>query len=303
MKMKFIAAGVAVVATIATARAQFTDFVCTDYSQGKIFVFEQGRIVWEHEAPVSNDLWVLPGGNLLFCTGKGVLEVTRNNDTVFHYSSTSNIFACQRLSGGNTFVGECESGMMLEINPRGEIVRRVCVLPEGVTDGGYHFMRNARRLDNGHYLVAHYRGQRVAEYDETGREIWSVATPGGAHSVVRRPDGNTLVAVADMTKNPRVVEFDPSGRIVWEVTNADLPGAPLAFAGGMYCLSDGDILVSNWIGHGNAGEKPHVLLIGRDKTLKAVFGSIEGIRTISSIYSLEDPREKQAFTQGYGGFH
>lgn len=27
-------------------------------------------------------------------------------------------------------------------------------------------MRNARKLENGHYLVAHYGGKRVVEYDE-----------------------------------------------------------------------------------------------------------------------------------------
>ena len=29
---------------------------------------------------------VLPNGNLLFSTGKGVLEITRQNDTIFHYN-------------------------------------------------------------------------------------------------------------------------------------------------------------------------------------------------------------------------
>lgn len=81
--------------------------------------------------------------------------MTRQNDTIFHYESQSPIFACQRLKNGNTFVGECVSGRMLEISPKGKIVKEVCILPEGVKDGGFAFMRNARRLDNGHFLVAH----------------------------------------------------------------------------------------------------------------------------------------------------
>ena len=57
-------------------------------------------------------------------------------------------------------MGECITGRMLEISPKGKIVKEVCILPEGVKEKGFAFMRNARRLDNGHFLVAHY-GPRV----------------------------------------------------------------------------------------------------------------------------------------------
>ena len=72
-------------------------FAFCDYSQGKVFIQENGEIVWEHKAPDSNDIWVLPNKNILFTAGKEVLEVSRKNDTIFHYTSESNIFACQRL--------------------------------------------------------------------------------------------------------------------------------------------------------------------------------------------------------------
>ena len=136
--------------------AQTKTFAGTDYSQGIVFVMENNQIVWQHKAPDSNDLWVLPNGNILFTTGHGVLEMTRQNDTIFHYESKSPVFACQRLKNGNTFVGECSTGRMLEISPKGKLVKEVCILPEGVKEEGFAFMRNARCLDNGHFLVAHY---------------------------------------------------------------------------------------------------------------------------------------------------
>ena len=37
-------------------------FFCADFNQGKIFEFKDGKIVWEHRAPISNDLWVLKTG-------------------------------------------------------------------------------------------------------------------------------------------------------------------------------------------------------------------------------------------------
>ncbi|MGE5499505.1 MAG: hypothetical protein ACM3Q2_15600, partial [Syntrophothermus sp.] len=121
-------------------------FVCTDYTQGKVFIVEKdGKITWEYPAQDCNDIWMLPNGNLLFNTGHGVKEVTRDKKVVFSYESNSEVYACQRLKNGNTFVGECNSGRLLEITPEGKIFREIKILPEG-KDGGHAFMRNARKL-------------------------------------------------------------------------------------------------------------------------------------------------------------
>lgn len=267
--------------------AQGERFAGCDYSQGIVFVMENNEIVWQHKAPESNDIWVLPNGNLLFTIGKGVLEMTRQNDTVFHYASESPIFACQRLKNGNTFIGECTSGRLLEVSPQGKIVNEVCILPEGVTDGTFAFMRNARRLDNGHYLVAHYGGETVKEYDAKGKVVWEVAVPGGPHSAIRLPNGHTLVAVADKTQNPRIVELDKQGKTVWEFSNADIPGAPLKFLGGLHYFPDGKILFTNWVGHVNPEERSHLFLIDKKKSVLYTLKNREGIQTLSSVFSMD----------------
>jgi len=263
---------------------QCDNFVCTDYSQGKVFVIEKGEIVWEHDAPFSNDVWALDNGNLLFTTGYGVLEVTRTNDTVFHYTSKSMIFACQRLKNGNTFVAECNSGRLLEITPKGKIVKELCILPEGVTDGGKPFIRNARRLDNGHYLVAHFGGKKAVEYDAKGKVVWSVPVPGGAHSVIRLPNGNTVVAETDATKNPRILEFNKKGDLVWELSNKDLQGEPLKFLAGMQYIPGTGLYFTNWQGHGVNEKKPYLFLVNRDKQILCTFPAREGIESFSSVY-------------------
>ena len=85
-------------------------FVCTDYTAGKVFVVNaEGKVEWEYSTGQCNDLWALPNGNLLFNTGHGVKEVTRQKTVVFNYESSSEIYACQRLANGNTFVGECNA--------------------------------------------------------------------------------------------------------------------------------------------------------------------------------------------------
>ena len=177
-------------------------FVCTDYTAGKVFIVTpEGKVEWEYPAGHCNDLWVLPNGNLLFNTGHGVKEVTREKNVVFNYESKSEIYACQRLANGNTFIGECNAGRLLEVAPDGKIVKEIRLLPEG-KDGGHLYMRNARQLANGNYLVAHYGEQVVREYDPQGKMVREIPAPGGPHSVIRLPNGNTLIACGDMARRP-----------------------------------------------------------------------------------------------------
>jgi len=208
-------------------------FVCTDYTQGKVFlVSAEGMAIWEYTAENCNDIWVLPNGNLLFNTGHGVKEVSRNKKVVFSYESKSEIYACQRLPDGNTFIGECSSGRLLEVNPDGKIVKTIKLLPDSV-DGGHSFMRNARKLENGNYLVAHYGLDKVCEYDSVGKLVFEIPIKGGPHSVIRLPNENTLIACSDHNGEPKVVEVDKKGNIVWQLTKNELPGIELKFMTGM----------------------------------------------------------------------
>src|ERR1035437_7964064 len=92
----------------------------------------------------------------------GVLQQNQKS-VVFNYESSSEIYACQRLANGNTFVGECNAGRLLELAPDGKVIKQIRLLPEG-KDGGHPYMRTARRSAHGHYLVTHYGEQVVREY-------------------------------------------------------------------------------------------------------------------------------------------
>jgi lysophospholipase L1-like esterase len=264
-------------------------FACTDYSQGKVFIVSSNSTVeWEYRAPSCNDLWVLPNGNLLFNTGHGVKEVTTAKQVVFSYESKSEIYACQRLSNGLTFIGECNTGRLLEVAPDGKIQKEVRLLPEG-QDGGHLFMRNARRLPGGHYLVAHYGAQVVKEHDPQGKVVKEFAAPGGPHSVVRLPNGHTLIAVGDMVKEGnKVFEVDADGRTVWSVGADELPGISLKFMAGLQRLPNGNTVMSNWLGHGQLGKAPHLIEVTPDKRVVWTFADHQTMKTVSSVQILDD---------------
>jgi hypothetical protein len=264
-------------------------FICTDYTQGKVFIVSaEGKVEWEYPAPLCNDVWALPNGNYLFNTGHGVKEVTPGKEVVFSYESSSEIYACQRLANGNTFIGECNAGRLLEIRPDGSIEREIRLLPAG-TDGGHAYMRNARKLENGNYLVAHYGLEAVREYSPAGVLVREIPAPGGPHSVVRLPDGNTLIACADKDQNQKVFEVDREGNTVWQVSANELPGVKLKFMTGIQRLRNGNTVMTNWLGHDQFGTAPHIIEVTRDKNVVWTFADHKTMRTISSIQLLDVP--------------
>jgi hypothetical protein len=263
-------------------------FVATDYTQGKVFIIDaRGQVEWSYGAPSANDVWMLPSGNLLFNTGHGVREVTRAKKVVFAYDSASDIYACQRLPNGNTFVGECSAARLLELDPAGKIVKELRLLPTGQS-GGSAYMRNARRLANGNYLVAHYGMGGVREYDPAGKVVREIPAPGGPHSAIRLPGGNTLVASADAGGAvPRVFEVDPQGVTVWEVKGDELPGISLKFMAGLERLANGHTVMSNWLGHNHLGQAPHLIEITRAKEVVWTYADHTTFKTVSSVQLLD----------------
>ncbi len=264
-------------------------FACADYSQGKVFlVSAAGKVEWEYPAPSCDDLWVLPNGNLLFNTGHGAKEVTRDKKVVFCYESKSEVYACQRLANGNTFIGECNAGRLLEVDPQGKIVKQIRLLPEGA-NGGHAYMRNARCLPNGHYLVCLYGQEVVREYDAQGQVVREIRALGGPHSAVRLANGNTLIACGDKGKRAQVIEVDPSGQTVWRIGTEELPGIRLYFMTGLQRLPNGNTVLSNWLGHGQFGRAPHLMEVTPDKRVVWTFADHKTMRTISSVQLLDVP--------------
>jgi hypothetical protein len=251
-------------------------------------VSSQGRVEWEYPAETCNDIWILPNGNLLFNTGHGVSEVSRDKKVVFSYSSSSEIYACQRLANGNTFVAECNAGRLLDVDASGRIVQEIRLLPEG-KDGGHAYIRNARRLDNGNTLVAHYGLQVVREYDPQGTVVREIPAPGGPHSVIRLSNGNTLISCADAQANAKVIEVAPDGKVVWQVQGDDLPGISLKFMAGLQRLPNGNTVMANWLGHNQFGKAPHLIEVTPDKRVVWTFADHQAMKTISSVQLLDVP--------------
>ncbi|SFH73192.1 beta-propeller domain-containing protein [Planctomicrobium piriforme] len=223
---------------------------------------ESGEELWNAGKPAARDGFVLPNGNVLIAWSDEVRELTRDHQTVFHYTlsgGNKEIGTAQRLANGNTLIAELgQQPRLLEVTPTGAIAVQFPLQPE--TDNAHMQTRMARKLPNGNYLVPHLLAFAVKEYSPTGEVVHKFPTDltelGGRtaenwpFTVIRLDNGHTLV---NLTHGNKTVEFDPTGRVVWKVGNDDFPTEkPFDDPCGGQRLPNGNTVIASYHAAGDA---------------------------------------------------
>jgi outer membrane protein assembly factor BamB len=228
--------------------------IAGDYDTKRLaIVAPDGKIEWEEKiGGECHDLQVLPNGNVLFQQSwTKIVEMTPKHEVVWSYDSAKmngnagkavQVHAFQRLPDGNTtMLAESGPGRIIEVDKDGKLLKEI-KLKVGKPDP-HRDTRLVRKLDNGHYLVAHEGDNAVREYDDAGKVVWEYAVGSRVYSATRLKNGNTLIGAGD---GHRVIEVDPAGKTVWSLNEHDLPGGvTLAWVTMVDRLPSGNTLVVN----------------------------------------------------------
>jgi hypothetical protein len=247
-----------------------------------VILSEKGDVEWEVPCRfTSHDIALLPNGNyLLHMSDTKIVEMTPEKKVVWTHESKPTdpkrgvqIHAFQRLENGNTMVSESGNCRIIEVDKDDKIVKEI---PLTVEHRSTHSdTRLVRKLENGHYLVAHENDGAVREYDDAGKVVWTYKigmnnrpASGGhgveghgdhVYSAYRLPSGNTLIGCGN---GNRVIEVTPEGKVVWSVEQKELPGITLAWVTMLEVLPNGNIVIGNC----HAGpENPQLIEVTRDK--------------------------------------
>jgi hypothetical protein len=253
------------------AKAEPTDRLVIGAEGGKGLAIvdpgEGNQLLWHRPLGSVHDLHLLPNGNLLTQDGwPRLIEVNLAKEIVWEYDATKTnrsegdskveIHAYQRFENGNTMIVESGPRRILEVAPDKTIVKS---LPLVVSKPNAHSdTRLVRRLDNGHYLVAHEADQIVKEYDAAGKIVWEFPVPlfgkapAGGHgpeafggkcfAAIRLQNGNTLIATGN---GHSLLEVTPAKEIVWKLEQNDLPGITLAWVTTVEELANGNLRFGN----------------------------------------------------------
>jgi len=202
-----------------------------------------GDVVWSYEIrKISHDVDRLPNGNTIFVFGgedqkddAQVTEVNPKGEIVWQWYAKdyfdkppyNSIYdegwthtnAVTRLPNGNTLISPRNFNFVVEVNPKGEVVR---TLGEGLLDyqHGPELLPNGNLLSGSHRrppeLAASISSYAAVEIDlKTGKIVWKFmwppGLPQGVRDANRLPNGNTLVV------EPRIAEVTTEGEIVWQL--------------------------------------------------------------------------------------
>lgn len=255
-----------------------------DYSTKRIAIVDPGgKIEWEYKIDDLHDLQLLPNGNVLFQTNMTrLVEVEpKSNKIVWEYDAQRmnddgkrvEVHAFQRVAEGRTMIAESGRGRIIEVGKQGAILKQIHMKVDHPST--HSDTRLARKLENGHYLVAHEADGKVREYDEKGQVTWEYEVPlfgkekKGGHGpeawgnslfcALRLSNGNALIATGN---GHGVIEVTPGKEIVWQVTQDELPGIKLAWVTTLQVLKNGNIVLGNC----HAGkDQPQIVEITREK--------------------------------------
>ena len=182
-------------------------------------------------------------------------------------------------------VSESGNARIIEVDKEDKIVKE---FPLVIDHPSTHSdTRLVRKLENGHYLVAHENDGAVREYDDAGKVVWSYKLglagrpAAGGHgpeghgdhvfSAYRLANGNTLIGCGN---GNRVIEVTPEGKTVWAVEQKELPGITLAWVTMLEVLPNGNIIIGNC----HAGpENPQLIEVTREKQVVWTFKDFKNL--------------------------
>jgi outer membrane protein assembly factor BamB len=212
-----------------------------------IFIVRDGKVDWSYTHPGRgeiSDATQLSNGNILFAYQFGVALVSPEKKVLWQHEAPAGteIHTAQPLGTDRVmFVQNGDPARLVVMKIADNSIAKEFNLPTGNSRNTHLQFRHARVTKNGTFLVAHMDMGKVSEYDDTGKEIWTVSVP-SPWSAARLKNGNTLV-----TGNRNFVrEVNREGEIVWELTQADVPDIRLFNTQTSCRLANGNTLVTNW---------------------------------------------------------
>ena len=262
---------------------------------GGALIIENGKVIEKIKTKGGcQDAWALPDGSRLI-VGAGLLtKYDAEGEVIFTFrpEGKTEMHNCMPLPGGNTMVAENGTPSIIELDPKGKVVKRVNI--QGIESDNVHMrIRGARKRANGEYVVMACADNKLLCLNSDGslkssinlKQLPKPLGAGKSHGVAILPSGNILAGTGS---GKSIVEFDGSGEVVWSLSQKDVPELGIKCITGMHVLENGNIAVS-------AYNSTYTLFeITRDKE---VVWKILGSRELHAthVQVLTDERDPQNF--------
>ncbi len=259
-----------------------------------VIVDKKGDVEWSYPLKGEcNDVSMLADSTILYSYKHGARLVNLKKEKLWEYKAETGteVQSASPLSKKRFLIMQNGTpAKLLEITRKGKIKRELHI-PTNVKKPHGQF-RNIRKTKDGNYLIGYFRGNKVREFNKEGKVIKDFEVKGNNFSTIKLPNGNILVACGD---KHRLVELNANGKEVWSLEENDLSDHPLRFVAGLHVLSNGNIVVCNWGGHGHKKQQAQVFEVTRDKKVVWSVFDWEQLGQISTIQILDEAGRMDKF--------
>jgi hypothetical protein len=216
-----------------------------------IYIVRKGAVVWRYEDAGGrgeiSDAVMLSNGNILFAHQFGVTEITQDKKVVWNYDAPAGREVHTAMPIGTERVLYIENGnpaMVRVVNIVTGTVEKEWVIAAKNPGSTHGQFRHARLTEAGTLMVAHMDADKVVEYDEDGKVLWSfpAQSPWG---VTPLADGHVLI-----TDQLGVREVTRHGDTAWGVGRGDLP-YKFGSLQQAWRLPNGNTIVNQWVNEWN----------------------------------------------------
>jgi outer membrane protein assembly factor BamB len=224
------------------------DFLYAGESKNqRAFIVKKGRVVWSYDDPAGrgeiSDAILLSNGNLLLAHQYGVKLISPDKTVLWNVEAPKGTEIHTAVPVGRNHVLYVQNGdpaVVKVVNFSTGETKREFPLAVGNPKNTHGQFRHARLTRSGTLLVAHMDLNKVCEYEEAGKQLWSFAceNPWG---VTPLKNGNVLIV-----DKKAVREVARSGETVATFTREDAQPYKLGSLQLAWRLPNGNTLINNW---------------------------------------------------------
>ncbi len=264
-----------------------------DEGNGKVHYINLNNPAEKWSATCANRDMQLIGNDRLMVSdngGTGYSELDVSTGTIIRHVGVAGVSngvnSAFRLSTGEIYCARDGSpAKILKIDSTGKIMSSITLSLDAT-------VRICRPTSKGSFIIGGKVAGMMYEFDSTGNKIWECNAGGEPYMALRLSNGTTLISngyggqmvLAD--KQGKVVKKFPTTEdkkkdsLFWKAANPN-------FFAGFQILHNGNIVVSNWQGHGAGNGASGFQLIEIDSALlKAVAYWKQNPSLISSLHGL-----------------
>jgi hypothetical protein len=261
-------------------------FLATDGETSKLIYVDQAHPEkdWTIDAPKGpRDLRLVGEKTVLVSHRGGAAEFDLGTGKqTWIVNGFREVQAAIRLEDGRTLLaGGTEKGITLhEVDRDGKELRRTVI-------EGRRGVRNIRRLASGNLLMTTYEAPKrsAIETDPSGKIVWELALPGPADDIDRLEDGLTVVPTGS---GGTALYLDKDGKVLSTRGGKEAhPGLQINWFASTQTLKNGNLVVTNWLGHKPGKTGPHAIEFDAANKVVWKWESEGRIQTLHNILVLE----------------